>query len=429
MTPLNVLIVEDEKIHRDLLRQTLEEEGYQVFTAASAEKALPIIAEKEVDVAILDVRLPGMTGLELLKHIKERSPETEVLIITAFGEIENAISAIKAGAFHYLVKPYEPEVLLNLVKKCGELVRLKKPSSRGPLVYASRAMKDLLRKAEIFARSEALVLILGESGVGKELLARFIHEKSGKKGDFIAVNCAAIPESVFEAELFGYEKGAFTGAERAKPGLIEEAQEGTLFLDEIGEMPFNLQGKLLRFLQEGEFRRLGSNKVRRSSARIIAATNEDLKKAVSEKRLREDLYFRLSVLEIKVPPLRERPEDIPELTAYFLHKFNRKYGKNVGIRREALQALLKYSFPGNVRELENLIHRAVLTSEKEIKVEDLSLSSQKSAPKRLPEAVAELEKHLIREALEKTGYVQTKAAEFLGIDEKSLRYKRKKYGI
>ena len=437
MASLNVLVVEDEKVHRELLKMTLEEEGYRVWSVPSAEKALPILAQEEVEVAVLDVRLPGMSGLELLRRIKQERPEVEVIVITAFGEIEDAVSAIKAGAFHYLVKPYEPEVLLNLIRRCGELVRLRKgPVDSGPLVYRSQAMKEVLRQAEIFARSEAPVLILGESGVGKELLARHLHERSGRKGPFIAVNCAAIPENIFEAELFGYERGAFTGAEVAKPGLIEEAERGTLFLDEIGEMPLNLQGKLLRFLQEGEFRRLGSNQIRKSQARIVAATNEDLEKAVAEKRFREDLYFRLNVLTLKIPPLRERPEDILPLATYFLEKFNRKYGKKVTLSAEAARRLVEYPFPGNVRELENLLHRAVLVCPKEIRPEDLGLEGKKQgltiglpSGKTLPEMVAEVERLLIREALERTGYVQTRAARLLGIDEKSLRYKRKKYGL
>ncbi len=437
MASLNVLVVEDEKVHRELLKMTLEEEGYRVWSVPSAEKALPILAQEEVEVAVLDVRLPGMSGLELLRRIKQERPEVEVIVITAFGEIEDAVSAIKAGAFHYLVKPYEPEVLLNLIRRCGELVRLKKaPVDSGPLVYRSQAMKEVLHQAEIFARSEAPVLILGESGVGKELLARHLHERSGRKGPFIALNCAAIPENIFEAELFGYERGAFTGAEVAKPGLIEEAERGTLFLDEIGEMPLNLQGKLLRFLQEGEFRRLGSNQIRKSQARIVAAINEDLEKAVAEKRFREDLYFRLNVLTLKIPPLRERPEDILPLATYFLEKFNRKYGKKVTLSAEAARRLVEYPFPGNVRELENLLHRAVLVCPKEIRPEDLGLEEKKPGltiglppGKTLPEMVAEVERLLIREALERTGYVQTRAARLLGIDEKSLRYKRKKYGL
>ncbi len=437
MESLNILVVEDEKVHRELLRKTLEEEGHRVWSVSSAEKALPVLAKEEVEVAVLDVRLPGMSGLELLRRIKREWPEVEVIVITAFGEIEDAVSAIKAGAFHYLVKPYEPEVLLNLIRRCGELVRLRRaPAVSGPLVCRSRAMREVLRQAEIFARTEAPVLILGESGVGKELLARYLHERSGRKGPFIAVNCAAIPENIFEAELFGYERGAFTGAEAAKPGLIEEAESGTLFLDEIGEMPLALQGKLLRFLQEGEFRRLGSNRIRKSRARIVAATNEDLEKAVSEKRFREDLYFRLKVLILKIPPLRERPEDILPLATHFLEKFNRKYGKRVALSPEAARRLTEYHFPGNVRELENLLHRAVLVCEKEIRPEDLGLEEPEkglaiglSAGRTLPEIVAEVERTLIREALERTGYVQTRAAEFLGIDEKSLRYKRKKYGL
>ncbi len=438
MEALKVLVVEDERVHRELLRRTLEEEGHVVFAVESAEKALAVLDRGEVEVAILDVRLPGMSGLELLRRIKKDWPEVEVIVITAFGEVEDAVAAVKAGAFHYLVKPYEPEVLLNLLRRCGELVRLRRlPRFEGPLVFRSRAMREVLRQAEVFARTDAPVLLLGESGVGKELVARYIHERSGRKGPFLPVNCAALPAELFEAELFGYERGAFTGATSEKPGLIEEAAEGTLFLDEVAEMPLPLQGKLLRFLQEGEFRRLGSTRIRKSSARIVAATNEDLERAVSERRFREDLFFRLSVLVLKIPPLRERPEDILPLAVHFLEKYNRKYGKSVRLSSEAAKALEGHSFPGNVRELENLIHRAVLVAEREISPEDLGLKKDSteevslslSSGKTLPEIMAQVERRLIREALERTGYVQTKAAELLGIDEKSLRYKRKKYGI
>ncbi len=436
MEPLKILVVEDEKIHRDLLEKTLREEGHRVWSVSRAEKALGILNQEDIEVAILDVRLPGMSGLELLRRIKRDWPSIEVLIITAFGEIEDAVNAIKEGAFHYLVKPYEPEVLLHLLKKCGELVRLRRLRVSGPLVYRSRQMKEILRQAAIFARTEAPILLLGESGVGKELLARYIHRESGREGPFLAINCAALPEQLFEAELFGYERGAFTGAERSKPGLIEEAGSGTLFLDEIAEMPLNLQSKLLRFLQEGEFRRLGGTRTRHSQARIIAATNEDLLRAVEEKRFREDLYFRLNVLTLRIPPLRERPEDILPLAEYFLEKFNRKYGRRVRLSPEAARLLERYSFPGNVRELENLLHRAVLMSREEILPENLDLSldtfreaSKPALGRPLPEILAEVEKSLLQEALEKAGYVQTKAARLLGIDEKSLRYKRKKYGL
>ena len=375
-----------------------------------------------------------MDGLSFFRSVKKICPEAEVLIVTAFSNVEDAVEVIKEGAFHYLTKPFEPEVLLNLVKKACELADFKRPVlGEGEVIYASKEMEELLRQAKLFARAEAPVLILGESGVGKEVIARFIHKESGRKGKFVSVNCAAIPSELFESELFGYEKGAFTGATQSKPGLFEEAHEGTLFLDEIGELPLSLQAKLLRVLETKEVRRVGGVASKKVDVKVISATNRDLEELVKEGKFREDLYYRLNVLSLKILPLRERPEDLTALAGYFLNKFSRKYNKKVEFTPEALDLLLSYSFPGNVRELENLIHRLVITSESKIRREDLEILLKKEETKEgfktLPEAVAELEKRLIEEALRRSGYVQTKAAKLLGIDEKSLRYKRKKYGI
>ncbi len=437
MESITVLIVEDEKIHRELLKGILEEKRYEVLSVTSAEKAVSVLKQRSIDVVVTDVKLPSMSGIDLLKKIKEEWPWVEVIVITAFGDIEDAVDAVKSGAFHYLTKPYEPDVLLNLVDKCAELASFKKLSKKShSIIYSSKTMERVLHQAKIYASSDAPVLILGESGTGKELIARFIHEESGRKGNFVPVNCAAIPTELFESELFGYEKGAFTGASGAKKGLIEEADGGTLFLDEIGEMPLPLQAKLLRFLQEKEVRRLGSTKSKRVDVRIIAATNEDLEEAMRQKRFREDLYYRLSILSLAIPPLRERREDIPVLCGFFVEKYARKYGRKVALGQAALDTLLNYDFPGNVRELEAIIHRAVLTSEGEItpsvlgigeRKEDISISLKEGET--LSELIEKVERKLIIDALEKAGYVQTKAAKILGIDEKSLRYKRKKYGI
>ncbi len=432
-----VLIIEDDRLQRELLVDILKEKGFEVYSCGSAEKGYNLLYQHHPFVIVTDVRLPGMDGLEFLKKVKKDFPEAEVIIITAFSNVEDAVSAIKAGAFHYITKPFDPEVLINLIKKACQLAYLKrKPGIRADFVYASKAMEEVLQKASVYAKSEAPVLILGESGVGKELVARYIHKKSERKGNFISVNCAAIPSELFEAELFGYEKGAFTGATSSKPGLFEEAHRGTLFLDEIGEIPPFLQAKLLRVLQENEIRRIGSTSSRKIDVKIISATNQDLEKLVKEGKFREDLYYRLNVLTLCIPPLRERPEDILELTGYFLKKFNEKYHKNIEFTPEALQVLLSYPFPGNVRELENLIHRLVIVSTDKISVEALKdLVKDKSSSeifdfsKPLPEKLAEIEKSIIEEALKRTGYVQTRAARLLGIDEKSLRYKRKKYGI
>ena len=432
-----VLVVEDDDIQRELLKETLEDSGFNVLTAKSAEKGLQVLAKNQIDVVVSDVRLPGMDGLSFLERIKEEFPETEVIVITAFSSVSDAVQAIKRGAFHYVTKPFDPEVLINLIDKACQLSRLKKvPKKEGEIVYASREMEEILKKASLFARAEAPVLILGESGVGKELVARFIHKESGRKGKFVAVNCSAIPKDLFESELFGHEKGAFTGAVKTKKGLFEEANGGTLFLDEIGDLPLPLQPKLLRVLQEGKVRRVGATTEISVDVKIITATNQNLKKLVEEGKFREDLYYRLKVLTLKIPTLRERPEDILELAGFFVKKYSEKYGKKVEITPEVLQKLLNYPFPGNVRELENIIHRLVIFStgkitEKELKelLEDEISRKEIDFSKPLPEQVAEFEKKLILEALKRTNYVQVKASKLLGIDEKTLRYKRKKYGI
>jgi DNA-binding NtrC family response regulator len=433
-----VLLVEDDQTQRELLTELLEEEGFKVVSASSAERALDLFRRESFDVVITDVRLGGMGGLELLKKLKELEPSVEVIVITAFSSVDDAVKAIKMGAFHYITKPFEPEVLINLLRKACKLRALSKPSKECcGIVYASKAMENLINQASLFARSDAPVLITGESGSGKELLARFIHRESGRKGQFVAVNCGALPRELFEAELFGYEKGAFTGATSSKKGLVEEAEGGTLFLDEIGELPLELQPKLLRFLQEGEFRRVGGTKTKKSTARIVAATNRDLKRLVEEGKFREDLYYRLSVLNLAVPPLRERPEDIPVLVEHFLKKYSDKYSKAVKLTPEAFELLLSYSYPGNVRELESMVHRLVLLSQGEITPSLVSYVLPQAGRKEwepdfskpMPQVVEEVERKMIEEALKRTGFVQTRAAKLLGIDEKSLRYKRKKYGI
>ncbi|WP_041737419.1 sigma-54-dependent transcriptional regulator [Desulfurobacterium thermolithotrophum] len=437
MEKRKVLIIEDDDIQRELLKEILKESGFEVFTSSTAEKGLQTVAKNSPAVVVTDVRLPGMDGLTFLKKLKQEHSEIEVIVITAFSNVEDAVSAIKAGAFHYVTKPFDPQVLINLIDKACQLASLRKiPKKDGEIIYASKLMEELLEKASLFAKTEAPVLILGESGVGKELIARFIHKESGRKGKFVSVNCAAIPSELFESELFGYEKGAFTGALRSKPGLFEEADGGTIFLDEVGELPLNLQAKFLRVLQENEVRRVGGTQTKKVDVKVVAATNRDLGELVKKGDFREDLYYRLNVLTLRIPPLRERPEDILELTGFFLRKFSKKYNKKVEITPEALQILLSYSFPGNVRELENLIHRLVITSMDKIRPEDLTDLKEKENhcneidfSKPLPEKLAEFEKKMIEEALKRSDYVQVKAAKLLGIDEKSLRYKRKKYGI
>ncbi|RUM91774.1 MAG: sigma-54-dependent Fis family transcriptional regulator [Thermovibrio sp.] len=434
-----VLVVEDDKTQLSLISEILRDFGFQVYSASNAEKGLQIINRENPCVVVTDVRLPGMDGLSFMKKIKSEFSDVEVIVITAFSSIEDAVESIKSGAFHYVTKPYEPEVLINLIKKACQLIKLRRiPIGTSKIIYASREMEEVLKKASLFSKGEAPVLILGESGVGKELVAKFIHEESGRKGRFISVNCSAIPRELFESEFFGYERGAFTGANKPKPGLFEEADGGTLFLDEIGELPLEHQPKLLRVLQERRVRRLGSSIEKKIDVKIVAATNRDLEEMVKKGEFREDLLYRINVLQIEIPPLRERPEDIVELTGYFLKKYSRNYNKSVSITPEALDVLLNYSFPGNVRELENIVHRLVITSFGEIPPQEVSavLGKEKrkmdieiNFDKPLPEFLADVEKKAIERALKYTGYVQTKAAKLLGIDEKSLRYKRKKYGI
>ncbi len=435
MESCKIIIIEDDDLQRKLLKEILSAEGYQVFASPTAEGGLKIISQENPDIVITDVRLPGMNGIKLLERVKREFPETEVIITTAFSNVEDAVYSLKHGAFHYLVKPYQPEALLNLVEKACELSKLRKVRTTPEgVIFASRQMEEILKMAENYAKVDAPILILGESGVGKEVIASFIHKKSGRKGKFVPINCAAIPEELFESELFGHEKGAFTGAETRRKGLIEEADGGTIFLDEVGELPLQVQAKLLRFLQEGEIKSVGSNEIKKVDARVIAATNRDLEEEVKNRKFREDLFYRLNVLTLHIPPLRERREDIIPLTGYFLKKYSEKYGKEVSITPEALEKLQQLPFPGNVRELENLIHKLVISVPGKIDREDIPDSENRAIfpldfTKPLPEQIAEYEKRMIEEALKRTGYVQTKAAELLGIDEKSLRYKRKKYGI
>ncbi len=430
-----VLIVEDDQIQRELLKESLEEKGFKVISVSSAEEGKNSLEENPVDTVVTDVKLPGKSGIIFLKEIKEAYPEIEVIVITAFSDVEDAVEAIKAGAFHYITKPYDIDVLANLLSKCCELTQLKKSPSEKSFIFKSNAMEKLLSTVKIFAKSDAPILITGESGTGKEVIAKYIHKASERTGKFIPVNCTSIPENLFESELFGHEKGAFSGAIKAKPGLIEESDNGTLFLDEIGDLPLPLQTKLLRFLQEKEIRRIGSLNTKKVDVRIVAATNRDLEKTVKDGEFREDLFYRLNVLRVEIPPLRERKEDIVELVGFFVRKFSTKYKKTLTISNEALKKLAEYSFPGNVRELENIIHRAVLIAKETVKPEHFTLSTpekkteKESFSKPLPQLMEETEKELIKEVLEKTNYVQTKAAKLLGIDEKSLRYKRKKYEI
>jgi len=454
MKNLNILVVEDGQSQREMLRDFLLKEGHTVAEAASGEEAVQSVTNGAFDLVLLDYKMPGMDGMQVLQEVKRINPETDVVIITAYGTIETAVDAMKAGAVDYITKPLEFDELLLLLDRISErrtLIRENQILRRqlkdqgvttDSIIYASQKMAALTSMAARVASSRATVLLQGESGTGKELLARLIHQLSPRSAKpIITVNCGALPESLIESELFGHEKGAFTGATARRIGRFEEADGGTLFLDEIGELTMPVQVKLLRFLQEREFQRVGGNLNIRADVRIISATNRDLDAMVKEEKFREDLYYRLNVVVMSIPPLRERKEDIPILIDHFLERFAAENGKDIkGISSEARDLLMKYDYPGNVRELENILERAVVIARNEIlSLEDLPFREEMlvSSPGgvtedgegRLRGAIENLEKQMIQDAMEKNAYHQTRAAEMLGLSERMLRYKLKKYGL
>ena len=452
MKALNILIVEDGQSQREMLRDFLIQEGHNVQEAENGEKGVDWVRNGHFDLLLLDYKMPGMDGMQVLTAVKDINPEIDVVIITAYGTIETAVEAMKAGAIDYITKPIEFDELLLLVERVAERRILIKENeilkqelrekgvTAEQIVYRSPKMEALINMAGRVAPSRATILIQGESGTGKELLARLIHQLSPRSGRaMLAVNCGALHENLLESELFGHEKGAFTGASARRIGRFEEADGSTLFLDEIGELSAAVQVKLLRFLQEREFQRLGGNSTLRADVRIISATNRDLDARVKAGAFREDLYYRLKVVTIDLPPLRERKEDIPPLIDHFLHKYAAENGKVIkGISSEARDPLIKYDYPGNVRELENILERAVVIGRDEIiSVEDLpfledSLTAAEEGKKAeglLRGTMEEMERKMIVEAMEKAGDHQTRAAEILGISERMLRYKLKKYGL
>ncbi|MGB9761325.1 MAG: sigma-54-dependent transcriptional regulator [Caldimicrobium thiodismutans] len=359
-----ILVVDDEVDILNILKFLLEREGYEVDTTLNGEEAIKKIEKNYYDIVLTDLRMPGISGIVLLEKTKELSPSTEVVIMTAYASIESAVEAIKKGAADYIVKPFINEDLKMRLRRILEHKKLQREVEilkyqlsqkiTGDLFFGtSPQMQEILRLLERIIPTKSTVLILGESGTGKGVLAEFIHYNSPRKDKpFISINCSAIPETLLESELFGYKKGAFTGAVSDKKGLIELANEGTLFLDEIGDMPLNLQAKILKFLEFGEFIPLGDTVKKQVDVRVIAATNKDLEALIKEGKFREDLYYRLNVIEIKIPPLRERKEDIPALTYFFIDKLSKEHGKKIkGITSEALTCLMQYNWPGNVREL------------------------------------------------------------------------------
>lgn len=455
MKPYTILVTDDEKIQRESLAGFLRKKGYTVLIAHNFDEAYRQVQEHPVDVVLTDVKMGDKSGYDLLKAVRELNPEITVIIMTAYGNVEEAVAAMKDGAYDYLTKPIdldEVELLvhralqLKLLKSENETLRRKLEERHRftNIVTASPLMEEVLNIAARSANSRTSVLIEGESGTGKELIVRAIHYASPRKDKpLVVVNCAAISENLIESELFGHEKGAFTGALQTRLGRLEEADGGTLFLDEVGDVPLSVQVKLLRFLQFGEFQRVGSNETRKVDVRLIAATNRNLREMIKEGTFREDFYYRLNVINIYVPPLRKRKEDIPLLIDHFIKKFAEENGKPIqGISREAMDLLMKYDYPGNVRELENMIERAVVLARGEIiEKEDLPIQFhiKNGSNETLPpldyypgnfrEKVEAFEKDLIVQALKEADYNQSKAARALGLSERNLRYKMNKYGL
>ncbi len=434
---LRIVVVEDDKSERYVLSDFLRKRGYTVFDFEDGSQALAFIGENCVEVIISDLRLPNLTGLELLKKVKAKHPEIEFLLVTAYGDVNTAVEAMKNGAYDYISKPVNLEELLMKLRRLEEkfslslrLQEIEKEIkySKGTIIAESQKMKEVIQLAKQVAPTNSSVLITGESGVGKEVLARFIHEQSGRIGSFIPISCAAIPETLLEAELFGYEKGAFTGAVGEKPGKIEMAEGGTLFLDEIGEMPLSLQSKLLRVLEDREVTRLGGTKAKKINVRYIFATNRDLRKMIGDGQFRQDLFYRLNVFYIIIPPLRERPEDILPLAHYFLNRFNKELHKTIkGLSEDAVNSLMIYEWPGNVRELQNVIERAcVLCQGDKITRELLFLNFQEEVPSL---KLKDLEREHIKRVLKLAKGNLSKAAELLGIHRNTLRLKLKEYGL
>jgi len=449
-----ILIVDDEKNYLVVLEALLSPEGYEIITADNARSALRLIEESDLDLVLTDMKMPGVSGMELLEQCKKINPEVPVIMMTAYGTIEMAVEAMKKHAYDYITKPFQNEELKVTIKKALENYRLIKENRRLSEALSEKhkfsnmigRSKPMLRIYDLIGKvaySKASVLITGPSGTGKELIAKAIHYESPRKNrPFISVNCGALTETLLESELFGHEKGAFTGAVALKKGRFELADGGTLFLDEIGEMPPSLQVKLLRVLQEMEFERVGGTRSLRVDVRVLSASNRNLKETVAEGSFREDLFYRLNVIHIEVPPLRERPEDIRLLVNHFIDKYRRTSGEEkIELSPEVWKTFYAYRWPGNVRELENVIERAVVLNSEgvihqrdlpaEFSEENIELDVDRFIPLGVPlqETLEKIEEKLIRRALKQSGDVQSHAAERLGITKSLIQHKMKKYNI
>lgn len=455
MRKTRILVVDDEHLIRWSLEQNLKKQGYEVLTAGTGEEAVKIVREEQPDLMLLDIQLPGISGLEVLERVKEFEEETIVIMVTAHGGLETAVTAMRLGAYDYINKPFNLDEMSIVIRKALETSELRREvmtfrseqKKIGPpnIIGNSRHLKNVLEIMEKVAKSEATtVLVQGESGTGKELVAKWIHYKSSRaEKPFMAINCAAVPATLLESELFGHEKGAFTDAKMTKKGLFELADGGTVFLDEIGDMEVGMQAKLLRFLEDRMLRRIGGTKIIPVDVRIISATNKDLLKAIEDKSFRNDLYYRLQVIPIYLPSLRERGDDVLILAKAFIEMYNNEFNKRIkGFTPQVEQTLLEYNWPGNIRELKNVIERAIILSNDTECIEHLPLDSSSLPPTtetagpvgmfRLPPEgidIEEVERELIRQALENNEWNQSKAAKKLSLGVDAFRYRMKKFGF
>jgi len=443
----SVLVVDDDRYAVGPIAETAMRAGYEAVQAFSGEEALLKLKERSFDIVLTDFRMRELDGVALLEHAKRLHPDTVVVLMTAYGTIEKAVTAMKKGAYDYLLKPVEPLTVENMLRNITEVIKLRLDNEvlRRDLAHKfqnmigkSKVMKEIFDLVRSVAKARSTVMITGDSGVGKELVARAVHYCSGRaEGPFVKLNCAALPEALVEAELFGYEKGAFTDAKRSHRGRFELAHEGTLLLDEISEMPLNLQAKLLRVIQEREFEKIGSTNTISVDVRVIATSNQNLKEYVRKERFREDLFYRLNVIPIHIPPLNERSEDIPLLVEHFVDKYNRENEKSVkGVDQRALKLLMGYRWPGNVRELENMIERAIVTTRSDILTDadfpvDLAVDGIDSVESglRIPMKLEEGNKYLILKTLEKFNGNKTRAAEALGVSSRTIRNKLAEWRI